>query len=30
LANQQVESRLGCAILNRMTHLLSPVFLKRR
>ena len=24
LANQQVESRLGCAILNRMTHLGKP------
>ena len=24
LANQQVESRLGCAILNRMTHLGRP------
>ena len=23
-ANQQVESRLGCAILNRMTHLGRP------
>ena len=23
-ANQQVESRLGCAILNRMTHLGKP------
>jgi len=24
MANQQVESRLGCAILNRMTHLGRP------